>query len=587
MNKTEYLSGITYSGFDTANVKPNLVPDAEQGAILLQLNLLKPGASIKGITIVGKKMAHEPEITQDISGSLHTFFIPFNEITSGHYTITVEGKDIADNSNSRASVDFNYVGELVTSTAGEDAIRVKLERGAFTDTSDEVFWTDILKHSLDFKEYQRFIDSVLYDKAGVAYPERPFDIRRSPFIASDEYNVIKFATEAYMLRTLKLDTQSIRSYLGTSRHLPYFDYVMERLISTHIEDKEARIDKEKVIPHIKGAAATTQGQKYKAPASMGNIDDWQAQQLDHPFMIELIWNYWMEQGMLVQTMNMVNLRFQNIKVHRGLDPLMRFDAGPLRPLSHILWGYIQDEQHRLSLTRRVYEYDHEYGLTLTGRAVGRVQGVDTRVKFLEAFHNLLNSCILFYREYDNTTIVADGFPILNNLREVHLLLAEGNHNAYGDLTWTARHEMLVQQYILARNEMREFLGGRVMVPYPEKWMDRVDMMRNLQGWGGNDILSYYELAVHGEKVLLSIRYGNWSQVSLTQDDASNWAVAFRNNIQRYVHAYRVVTGVDLSAARLQEVRDYATQPAFLIQERFGRKDMPAVRPKMYTRQRNY
>ncbi|MBD0352786.1 MAG: hypothetical protein ICV65_16705, partial [Flavisolibacter sp.] len=200
-------------------------------------------------------------------------------------------------------------------------------------------------------------------------------------------------------------------------------------------------------------------------------------------MIELIWSYWLKQGMLVQTMNVINLRFQNINGNNYGDRLARFDVDPLRPLSHILWGYIQDEQHRLSLPRRLYEYDHEYGLTLTGRAVPRIAPVDSRVPFLGAFHSLLNQCTIYFHESDDTTRIADAFPILNSLREVHLLLAEGNHNAYGNLTWTARHEMLMQQYILSRSEMREFLGGRVMVPYAETWMDRVDTIRNIQGWG--------------------------------------------------------------------------------------------------------
>ena len=271
--------------------------------------------------------------------------------------------------------------------------------------------------------------------------------------------------------------------------------------------------------------------------------------------------------MLVQTLNVINLRFQNIKGNKYVDPLLRFDVDPLRPLSHILWGYIQDEQHRLSLPRRLYEYDHEYGLTLTGSAVPRVTPADTRVPFLEAFHSLLNQCIFFFRESDDTTRIADAFPILNSLKEVHLLLAEGNHNAYGNLTWTARHEMLMQQYILSRPEMREFLGGKVMVPYPETWMDRVDTMRNIQGWGGTNIVHYYELAVHGEMILLSIRYGNWSDVTLDRHNAANWAQEFRNSIQRYIHSYRAVTGVDMSAEQLQSTTNFALQPAFLIQQR--------------------
>ena len=43
---------------------------------------------------------------------------------------------------------------------------------------------------------------------------------------------------------------------------------------------------------------------------------------------------------------------------------------------------------------------------------------------------------------DDTTVVADGFPVLNALKEVHLLLTQGAHNQYGDLPWTARQEML-------------------------------------------------------------------------------------------------------------------------------------------------
>ena len=194
--------------------------------------------------------------------------------------------------------------------------------------------------------------------------------------------------------------------------------------------------------------------------------------------------------------------------------------------------------------------------------------MDTRVKFLEAFHSLLTQCTIYFKESDDTTRIADAFPILNSLKEVHLLLAEGNHNAYGNLTWTARQEMMMQQYILSRHEMREFLGGRVMVPYPETWMDRVDTMRNLQGWGGTGIVHYHELANHGEMILLSIRYGNWSDIHLDSKNAANWAQTFRNSVQRYIHAYRSVTGIDMSVDQIIQLPgNFAAQPAYLIQSR--------------------
>ena len=158
------------------------------------------------------------------------------------------------------------------------------------------------------------------------------------------------------------------------------------------------------------------------------------------------------------------------------------EIDPLRPLNNLLWGYIQDEQHRLNVVRRAYEYDHHYGLRLYGKAVPEMRPADSRSKFIEAFHNLLYLCSVFYKQDDDTTIVSDGFPLLNALREVHLILSQGAHNQFGDLPSTARQEMLIQQWLLARPELREYLPTRIMVAYPEAWMDRVDAMKTLQGW---------------------------------------------------------------------------------------------------------
>lgn len=429
----------------------------------------------------------------------------------------------------------------------KNEVNVKLERPGIEETTDKILWRAIKNHSLKFDDYEKFIDTIICkdmpDGSSKGF-NRNNAKTRSPFIKSDEYNLIKFATEFYMLKTFGLKENELLGYVGNSGKLPYYDFVIDRIRDELIPDSLKGIRK-------KGDDCEVR----------------EEERLFNPFMIELIWSYWMEQGMLVQTMNVINLRFQNIRTDVYSDRLQRFDADPLRPLSYILWGYIQDEQHRLSLPRRVNEYDHEYGLILTGSAVNKLNAVDSRVKFLDAFHNLLNLAFIYFKESDDTTYIADAFPVLNALREVHLLLAEGNHNAYGNLTWTARQEMLIQQYILARPEMREFLGGRTMVPTPETWMDRVDSMRHIQSWGQTSILHYYELAIHGELVLLSIRYGNWSDVTLDRAHAANWAQEFRNNIYRYTHAYRVVTGVDLTADKIQSTSTFAIQPAYLIQQR--------------------
>lgn len=272
--------------------------------------------------------------------------------------------------------------------------------------------------------------------------------------------------------------------------------------------------------------------------------------------------------MLVQAMNAISLRFQNVRARGPRDPLAMLEIDPLRPLNNLIWGYIQDEQHRLTVVRRVYEYDHHYGLTLQGRAVPSIRGADSRSKFLEAFHNLLYLCAIFFKEDDDTTVIADGFPVLNALKDVHLLLSEGAHNQFGDLPSTARQEMLVQQWLLARPEFREFLPTRIMVAYPEKWMDRVDAMKTIQGWTDVSVLHFSNLGVFGERILLSIRFGAWSTVN-DPVQAANWARFWRAEIQGYTHAYRAVTGVDLTT-EVTDVRQATTrylQPSIHLRNR--------------------
>ena len=141
----------------------------------------------------------------------------------------------------------------------------------------------------------------------------------------------------------------------------------------------------------------------------------------------------------------------------------------------------------------------------------------------------------------------------------------------------------MMEWILARPEMREFLPGRIMVDYPEPWMDHVETMKTIQGWTDTSILHFRDLAIHGEKLLLSIRYGLWTNV-IEPDQAANWARYWRPEVQGYIHAYRTVAGVDLTD------RADTTMPALLLQQRLpaarqlpaaGRPQLPAAgRPQL-------
>lgn len=289
-----------------------------------------------------------------------------------------------------------------------------------------------------------------------------------------------------------------------------------------------------------------------------------------PFFLELIWSYWHEEGLLVQTVSAIARRFQNIRA--GLrDPLGQLELDPLRPLSNILWGYIQDSVHRLTPLRRAYEYNHHYGINLVN-ASGAAPA-DSRSYFIQAFHHLLNKCAIFYREADNLMKVADALPVLNALREVHLQLSEGAHNQFGDLPFTSRVEMLIEQYILSRNEMREFLGGRIMVPYDEIWMDRVESMKSLQGWNRASIICFHDLARYGEQILLSIRWISWTQIE-NRNIARAWALEFRDAIQRYINCYQAVTGLDLSQPYINDNSgERALMPSLLIRRKIQRDRM--------------
>jgi hypothetical protein len=263
-----------------------------------------------------------------------------------------------------------------------------------------------------------------------------------------------------------------------------------------------------------------------------------------PYLLELIWSYWMEEAMLAQAMAAIKLRFQNLR-HPSIGSLPDLTLDPLRPLSHFLWTYIENESRHLSVRRRAHEYIHQYGFGLHGKAARGPGAADARLPFLSSFHNLLRQCAIFYRADADTTVIADAFPVLNSLKDLNLVLSQGADNQFRDLAWQARAEMLVQQWLLARPEMREFLHAKPMVAYPEGWMPPLEALRHRLGWGGASVTHFYDLARFGERILLSVRYGNWTGVS-NQDVARTWARYWKPEIQGYIHAYRTVTDVDLS-----------------------------------------
>jgi hypothetical protein len=505
-------------------------------------------------------------------------------------------------------------------------VAVSMQRAAITPTATQALWTLIRQstNALSFQNYQAFMEQVLCgrspaDDRAPFPPSNALSISpahvgrqlpwRLPFPGVEPYRQLKAATEVFVMLNCGVP---FGQFMNNGQFLsPTQQWSNVQLdFPAEMQDEVRRYNWPVTPDDIKQAwhqllaqgQAAEAGLPHPVPTILylalvrANLPDVHVrhggldlspqatQELDrgavscmsilqeklaNPCFIELLWSYWQEEAGLVQTMNAITWRFQNRRGGGDRDPLASLEIDPLRPLNNFLWGYIQDEEHRLSVVRRAYEYAHHYGLTLLGKAVPEIRGADNRSRFIESLHNLLHLCSIFYKEDDDTTVVADGFPLLNALKEVHLLLTQGASNQYGDLPWTARLEMLMQQWLLARPEFREFLPRRIMVDYPEEWMSSVETMKALQGWTSASVLHFRDLAVFGEQIVLSVRFQAWPSIIEAQD-AANWARYWRPEIQGYIYAYRAVTGVDVTE------RPDATAPSLLLRQRM-QQSLPTTR----------
>jgi hypothetical protein len=503
-------------------------------------------------------------------------------------------RELSEGGTSPTGLDFGPVKLRVQEQDVDAPVRVTLNEAARTETYDQTLWGLIRRRTISFSRYRGFIDRVLCTQMGQGSRQvRDYAQGRPlPFSRSASYSMLKYATEYFLMQeagTALADEASLDGLSGNlnsqrpTNSVPSLDeqhrlggpaFGVGALRDEYLEQLEN--EEGKVLPYFKTIREKLAEVPLKNPRDLVGGDDVcygiLKSKLQAPPLMELIWSYWHEEGGLVQTLNAISLRFQNVRRPGvGPDPLSGLNLDPLRPMSNLIWGYIEDERNRLTMNRRNLEYQYEYGFGLIGRGVQPIAVAEHRTFFLRGFHSLLRACTEFYQQANFTTVIPDGFPILNCLREVHMTLAEGAHNQYGDLPWTARAEMLTQQWLLARPEVREFLGGRVMVPYAEPWMDRVDTMKTLQGWNPTNSSHFHDLGIFGEQLLLSIRYGAWNSTSVGAANAANWAHYWREEIQRYIHAYKAVTGVDL-ATDLGDIRQNAPdneerylQPAQLIE----------------------
>ncbi len=458
------------------------------------------------------------------------------------------------------------------------SLDVTLQGTPTVSTDMQGFWEYLRQRTdaISFNEYSDFIEEVLCAGEGSKEERAAIDALPKLKILSgvDTYQLLRAATEVFLLINAGSLGGPAKTPIGDPVSAPS-RFGGKTIAKDELDRRLRAYLPDGILPYIR---TITEGLRPRATTTTPNpneiplyCDDLDAKVLE-PIFIELLWSYWHEEAMVVQSINALSLRFQNKRGPGDRDPLANLETHPLRPMANILFSYIQDDDHRLTVARRAYEYEHEYGFSLLGRAVPKLRVADRRSKFIEAFHTLLHQTAVFYDRAANLTVRADAFPLLNALREVHLILAEGAHNQFRQMPWTSRVEMLIQQWLLGRREVRDFLGGRPSVPYTEVWMSSVDALRRAMGWGETASTHFNDLAVTGEKIVLSVRYGNWSDRIVTDDEATGWAVFWKPEIQRYIHAYHAVTGVDLAATTNLPTREIdATPPSVLLEQRIARQ----------------
>jgi hypothetical protein len=421
-------------------------------------------------------------------------------------------------------------------------VKVTMERPDSFATKDEVLWKAIRERSelIGFQRYQDYIHRTLqlhedgFLSGGLSRRLGELGAR-----GLGVYRTLRELTELFVL--------SACGAISQERIFP--DERIERELRPDRRESD-EID-EQLRPYLRDGELPYIDRVVKAalPSLDGKsigLDALRSRVFRHPLCLELWHEMSLEHGMLMRAMAAISARFQNVYVGGENDGLSNYESSPLRPLSDFFWGWIDHEPMRLNAKRRIQEYQHQYGpCALDGAAAG-VQAADVRTAFPDAFMNLLSLCEAFYREDNQTTVIADAFPVLFGLRQVHQILAMGAGNTAPQLTFAARVETLMMQLMLAQPELRAFLRVRDMVPYEEAWQASVDAIIDLQGWQQPSTTQHNDCAKFGEQILLSIRLADWTAGDET--NARNWLRHNREAIRRFMYAQRAISPVDLAGA---------------------------------------
>ncbi|MGR0481512.1 MAG: hypothetical protein ACTFAL_08965 [Candidatus Electronema sp. V4] len=274
----------------------------------------------------------------------------------------------ASASTGTATGSTNNVSTGMTATnspPGKSVVKVALQRTLSDPTPDQALWAAI-RSSTDavrFERYQQFIEIVfngdnysnILKKAAksdngqgfsgdIALPSPiGLNLAKLNIYGPYSYTVLKVATQAFLTLQsglwpidgdLPIWAKSVSDFLSKDRKI---DQEEEKQRSFSVESSTFK-DKLSlymadtcVLPYLDRIAgallAIGPKDKFKDYEKLPYYNYILQYRATNPSLIELIWSYWHEEGMLAQTMNAIALRFQNQR-SRPNDPLAELEIDP-------------------------------------------------------------------------------------------------------------------------------------------------------------------------------------------------------------------------------------------------------------------
>lgn len=571
----------------TLKVSPSKI--SAGGTVLI--NLVEPTENQKyTIRVVNDAIDLNATLFDGARGSdTHLIEEPFNTAgyPIGDYNVVVEGNDLNDN------IAFSII---------EGSTKVTLKSETTPYTKDQIIWVAIRKgaKNASYVGFEDFVRNKLCAAPNANIPIinatlSPIREGANSYAWQHTYPFIKAAATLYLEQ----------SKLEDAFDQPFVSEEMRRLGDPNITTGQLMLDLKDHLQQIVGSDGLTlpylNGVIERVVSNLVNITassrtncpTWSfiKHRLESPPMYDLIWNYWMSLAGLTETMNAVVDCYRRKSNERtALLSDVRFDL--LRPIGNLLSGYARDTEIPITHEEYLVELQAQYGLVLPEHAGLDIQPTQTDTSFLGALHNVIGGSGKLLRDRLNKTLSIDTHSLGRTLGNMNVRLAMGAHNQLWEVTRRIRRDMLVQQWILSRPEVTEFLRVPAMVDMKEGWMSALAAYRdrkNQQSWStarsgnygnvsGNSsqsalvVQQFHRLACKSEIMVLGARWGGWSDEDLVGKSAEGWLNEVQHDIKDYISDYREVTrlvNLDVETADPQALALREMQPLQFLGSQAG------------------